>query len=160
MEESLTLLSPSGARGSVIQEPNLEPEVLMVTGSLMPVSLPHAGREGPVRDGECLAQRPCHPALGCDQVCLPCSSQDNLSPKGQRGCPLPKAESTRGQGGWGEAGAALQASGRPGMPELHLWGGGGGWPCSGAVFSSGKWGQQHPHLLRLLEKVYPSLGAK
>ena len=41
----LTLLSPSGARGSVIQDPNLEPEVLMVTGSLMPVSLPQARRE-------------------------------------------------------------------------------------------------------------------
>lgn len=41
---ALTLLSPSGARGSVIQDPNLEPEVLTVTGSLMPVSFPQAGR--------------------------------------------------------------------------------------------------------------------
>lgn len=45
-EEALTRLSPSGARGSVIQDPNLEPEVLTVTGSLMPVSLPQAGRQG------------------------------------------------------------------------------------------------------------------
>lgn len=37
-----TRVSPSGARGSVIQEPNLDPDVLMVMGSLMPVSLPHA----------------------------------------------------------------------------------------------------------------------
>lgn len=40
-----TRVSPSGARGSVIQEPNLDPDVLMVMGSLMPVSLPHAERE-------------------------------------------------------------------------------------------------------------------
>lgn len=40
-----TLVSPSGARGSVIQEPNLDPDVLMVMGSLMPVSLPHAERK-------------------------------------------------------------------------------------------------------------------
>lgn len=40
-----TRVSPSGARGSVIQEPNLDPDVLMVMGSLMPVSLPHAARE-------------------------------------------------------------------------------------------------------------------
>lgn len=40
-----TRVSPSGARGSVIQEPNLDPDVLMVMGSLMPVSLPHAGRK-------------------------------------------------------------------------------------------------------------------
>lgn len=40
-----TRVSPSGARGSVIQEPNLDPDVLMVMGSLMPVSLPHAERK-------------------------------------------------------------------------------------------------------------------
>lgn len=40
-----TRVSPSGARGSVIQEPNLDPDVLMVMGSLMPVSLPHAARK-------------------------------------------------------------------------------------------------------------------
>lgn len=40
-----TRVSPSGARGSVIHEPNLDPDVLMVMGSLMPVSLPHAERE-------------------------------------------------------------------------------------------------------------------
>lgn len=40
-----TRVSPSGATGSVIQEPNLDPDVLIVMGSLMPVSLPHAGRK-------------------------------------------------------------------------------------------------------------------
>lgn len=40
-----TRVSPSGARGSVIQEPNLDPDVLMVMGSLIPVSLPHAARK-------------------------------------------------------------------------------------------------------------------
>lgn len=40
-----TRVSPSGATGSVIQEPNLDPDVLMVMGSLIPVSLPHAGRK-------------------------------------------------------------------------------------------------------------------
>lgn len=38
----LTLVSPSGARGSVIHDPYLEPDVLIVTGSLIPVSFPHA----------------------------------------------------------------------------------------------------------------------
>lgn len=40
-----TRVSPSGARGSVIQEPNLDPDVLIVMGSLMPVSLPHAAKK-------------------------------------------------------------------------------------------------------------------
>lgn len=44
-----TRVSPSGARGSVIQEPNLDPDVLMVMGSLMPVSLPHAERRKAAR---------------------------------------------------------------------------------------------------------------
>lgn len=57
---------------------------MTVTGSLMPVSLPHAGREGPVQQGECLARPPCRPALGCDQARWPCSSWDNPSPKRQR----------------------------------------------------------------------------
>lgn len=38
----LTLFSPSGARGSVIHDPNLDPEVFIVTGSLIPVSFPQA----------------------------------------------------------------------------------------------------------------------
>lgn len=38
----LTLLSPVGASGSVIHDPNLDPEVLMVTGSEIPVSFPQA----------------------------------------------------------------------------------------------------------------------
>lgn len=38
----LTLVSPSGASGSVIHDPYLEPDVLIVTGSLIPVSFPHA----------------------------------------------------------------------------------------------------------------------
>lgn len=46
------------------------------------------------------------------------------------------------------------------MPELHLWGGGGGWPCSGAVFSSWEVGAAAAAPPRLLEKVYPSPGAK
>ena len=39
---SLTLLSPGGASGSVIHDPNLEPDVLMVIGSETPVSFPQA----------------------------------------------------------------------------------------------------------------------
>lgn len=42
---ALTLFSPSGARGSVIHEPKRDPEVLIVIGSLIPVSLPQAERE-------------------------------------------------------------------------------------------------------------------
>lgn len=38
----LTLLSPVGASGSVIHDPNLDPEVLMVTGSEIPVNFPQA----------------------------------------------------------------------------------------------------------------------
>lgn len=41
---ALTLFSPSGASGSVIHDPNREPEVLIVMGSLIPVSLPQAGK--------------------------------------------------------------------------------------------------------------------
>lgn len=40
----LTLLSPLGASGSVIHEPNLDPDVLMVIGSEIPVSFPQAER--------------------------------------------------------------------------------------------------------------------
>lgn len=58
VQEALTLLSPSGARGSVIQDPNLEPEVLTVTGSLMPVSLPQAGRQCTAQDSESPGQTP------------------------------------------------------------------------------------------------------
>lgn len=60
---ALTLLSPSGARGSVIQDPNLEPDVLMVTGSLIPVSLPQAARE----------QAQVRPALAAVGAGSPCS---------------------------------------------------------------------------------------
>jgi len=42
---TLTLLSPGGASGSVIHEPNLDPEVLMVIGSEIPVSLPQAEKQ-------------------------------------------------------------------------------------------------------------------
>lgn len=42
---TLTLVSPSGASGSVIQDPNREPDVLMVIASLMPVSFPHAAEQ-------------------------------------------------------------------------------------------------------------------
>jgi len=38
----LTLLSPAGASGSVIHDPNLDPDVLMVIGSEIPVSFPQA----------------------------------------------------------------------------------------------------------------------
>lgn len=42
--DELTLVSPSGARGSVIHEPYLDPDVLMVIESLIPVSFPQAGK--------------------------------------------------------------------------------------------------------------------
>ncbi len=35
-------MSPAGASGSVIHDPNLDPDVLMVTGSDIPVSFPQA----------------------------------------------------------------------------------------------------------------------
>lgn len=38
----LTRLSPAGASGSVIHDPNLDPDVLIVTGSDIPVSFPQA----------------------------------------------------------------------------------------------------------------------
>lgn len=41
----LTLLSPAGASGSVIHEPNLDPDVLIVVGSEIPVSFPQAERQ-------------------------------------------------------------------------------------------------------------------
>lgn len=46
LSHTLTLFSPSGARGSVIHDPKREPEVLIVIGSLIPVSFPQAGKEG------------------------------------------------------------------------------------------------------------------
>lgn len=36
----LTLLSPDGATGSIIHDPNLDPDDLIVTGSAIPVSFP------------------------------------------------------------------------------------------------------------------------
>lgn len=42
VQYTLTLLSPSGASGSVIQAPKRDPDVLIVTGSLMLVNFPHA----------------------------------------------------------------------------------------------------------------------
>lgn len=42
--DELTLVSPSGARGSVIHEPYLDPDVLIVIESLIPVSFPQAGQ--------------------------------------------------------------------------------------------------------------------
>lgn len=39
---TLTLLSPAGATGSVIHDPNLDPDVLIVIGSDIPVSFPQA----------------------------------------------------------------------------------------------------------------------
>lgn len=56
----------------------------MVTGSLMPVSLPHAAREDTTWGSECLGP----------------------APKARGHHPLPQAESNGGQGGWGEGGAA------------------------------------------------------
>lgn len=38
----LTLLSPTEASGSVIHEPNLDPDVFIVIGSDIPVSFPQA----------------------------------------------------------------------------------------------------------------------
>lgn len=38
----LTLVSPSAASGSVIQDPYLDPDVFMVIASLIPVSFPQA----------------------------------------------------------------------------------------------------------------------
>lgn len=38
----LTLSSPGGATGSVIQDPNRDPDVFMVIGSEIPVNFPHA----------------------------------------------------------------------------------------------------------------------
>lgn len=41
----LTLFSPSGAKGSVIHEPNRDPDVLTVIGSLIAVSFPQAAKQ-------------------------------------------------------------------------------------------------------------------
>lgn len=41
----LTLLSPDGATGSIIHDPNRDPDVLMVTGSDIPVSFPQTGAQ-------------------------------------------------------------------------------------------------------------------
>lgn len=51
-------MSPSGASGSVIQEPNLDPEILMVMGSLMPVSLPQAATKKALNEKPEVDQRP------------------------------------------------------------------------------------------------------
>lgn len=60
----LTLLSPAGAIGSVIHDPNLDPDVLMVTGSEIPVSFPQAETQTVTHEGTG-GQNP-----GPDCVCL------------------------------------------------------------------------------------------
>ena len=111
----------------------------MVTGSLMPVSLPHAGREDTAQGSECLGAAPLPaPPSAAAQPLLLCSSHGTRSPKGQRGHhALPQAESNGGQGGWGEEGAAPWASGRGCQGRTSR---GGGHPRPDTVFSSGKRG--------------------
>lgn len=70
----LTLFSPSGARGSVIHEPKRDPEVLIVIGSLIPVSLPQAEKE--CKAGEHHSQQ----CLGTCFLMLGLSLPDPIAP--------------------------------------------------------------------------------
>lgn len=47
----LTLSSPAGATGSIIHDPNRDPDVLMVIGSDMPVSFPQAEKQKSTNGG-------------------------------------------------------------------------------------------------------------
>lgn len=96
----------------------------MVTGSLMPVSLPHAVREDTAQGSECLGPAP--------------KAREATTP-------LPQAESNGGQGGWGEGGAVPWASGQGCQGRTSRW---GSQPRPDAVFSSGKQGRQPLDLLR------------
>lgn len=163
--EALTLLSPSGARGSVIQDPNLEPEVLTVTGSLMPVSLPQAGRQYTARRSDSLGPSPtthcggrgslCPPGSGC-QLLLPLFFP---APKSREAAPAPnRAAEARVDGEREEQRPPHRLP--PSVPKgLGLEG-----PeqdtgvtslARTRIFSCGQWARQQLEPLSLWEREYP-----
>lgn len=131
-------MSPSGARGSVIQDPNLEPDVLTVTGSLMPVSLPQAAREQAQ-----VSRRQAAAGAGSPRSWPGTSARQRaahaLAPPADTGPPRNQEQLRRGSGGGGGAAPAAPLGGgqQPSLVFSGKWGQGEGAVCLAPVAGGG-----------------------